>query len=156
MLKYWARDVLDLTNNPRNGLKKNLIFTCTFIDEPAEASPSQTVLQILNARVEDHDGSPVGSVDIAGELERRAWYFDDPKSTNDIMQEVVQVYNTSPFGSREKNMARDVMSVVNIPIIMTFKSAVEGATAPVCTVEKIPWAVMVSSSSPNDPALWLL
>lgn len=159
LLKNYARDVLQLAKEPQNGLKKNITFTCTLVEENVGDSvglPKAWVLQISRVQVQDFDATTMGGLDVEKELEKRAEHYEDPEATSGFMREVLNTYRTAPPGSAERGLASMAMSLCEIQIAMTFKSDVAGATSTVETIEKLPWGLMLASPEMPQAVLWLL
>ncbi|TCD67861.1 hypothetical protein EIP91_011858 [Steccherinum ochraceum] len=158
LLRSYARDVLDLTRNPSNGLRKNIQITCSFVEENVadlDNVPEAWVLQIKRVKVVDLDASTIDGLDVERELRRRASFFDNPAATNAYEQKQLDLYRRIPEGPRKDDI-RDRMFVCNVPVVFTFQSDVEGATAPYSSMERLPWSLMLASPENPQPAFWLL
>lgn len=158
LLKSYARDVLKLTRKPQTGLTKNIEFTCTFVEEKVGDLidlPGAWVLQVLNVKITDFDPATIPGLDVKAEYEKREGFFQNPKETSLQVQHQLGIYRSSQEGP-EKDLARRRLAICDVPIVMTFKSDVEGASSPLISVEKLPWAIMLSSVELPQPVLWLL
>lgn len=158
LLKNYASDLLQLRREPKNGLRKNIVFTCTFVQEnvgDAIDLPNTWVLQLLHVAVEDFVPSSMHGLDIEKELSQRAVFFEDPNLTSELVQQELYTYKTTT-NAAEKTLAGGRLASCDIPVVMTFKSDIEGATSTVSSVERLQWVLLLSSIEVAEPLLWLL
>lgn len=156
LLKFWACDVLDLTDKPSLGLRKNVTFTCRFVESEERLGTTPVeCFQVVSAEVEDYTESSVCDVDIATELKMREAWFRDPMKTRRWMERVSTLYKSLPPGPERNDMKKKIG--IDIPLIVTIKSDVEGATNTVRSIERLYWICNTSERRRSPyPLIWLL
>jgi len=157
MLKSYARDVLQLPKDLQNGLRTNIVFICTLVEENVGESvdlPKAWVLQILQVQLRDFDPTTIESLDVEKEFEKRACLYENPSQTSALMQDILTAYRGTQEGTEARDLATFSMGICEVQIAMGFKSDIKGATSSVESIETSPWSLMLASPEMPQPVLW--